>query len=406
MSPKDKTVLRDLATRYAEVCRKDVQQERRRLWRAHNSLEKTRPLIYLRGGVSWNEVPEITLQETDDPLARRHERWFRQMLYWESCNDDSVFEPWISIPAAYRVSGWGLPIKRTFADVPGGSWVHDPPLKDLRDLSGLTVPRHAIDEEATARNADRLREAIGDILEVDVDRGPAYNVWKADMSTDLGNLRGIQQLMFDMSDDPEGLHGLLRFMSEGIQRTHDEAEEAGDWGRSSGQNQAMCYAEELPDPRPNTRPVGRDQLWVFMAAQEYALIGPAMHDEFLLQYQKPIMEKFGLAAYGCCEDLTQKIDMLRQVRNLRRIAVSPMADVRSCAEQIGTDYVISWRPSPADMVGYGFEPERVRRITHEAMEVCRGLHVDITLKDAQTVQNDPSRLPRWVEITRQVSESY
>ena len=47
----------------------------------------------------------------------------------------------------------------------------------------------------------------------------------------------------------------------------------------------------------------------------------------MLQYQIPLMAPFGLAAYGCCEDLTPKIDLLRQIPNLRRIAVSPMADV-------------------------------------------------------------------------------
>ncbi len=41
--------------------------------------------------------------------------------------------------------------------------------------------------------------------------------------------------------------------------------------------------------------------------------------------------------------------MLRQFPNLRNIVVTPRADVRRCAEQIGTDYVISWRPNPADM---------------------------------------------------------
>jgi hypothetical protein len=127
-----------------------------------------------------------------------------------------------------------------------------------------------------------------------------------------------------------------------------------------------------------------------------------MHDEFLLQYQLPILEHFGMVAYGCCEDLTRKIDMLRQIPNLRRIAVTPRADIAACAEQIGNDYVISWRPNPAEMVCCGFDEDRIRRITREGLEACRGLNVDITLKDIDTVQNDPSRLARWAAITREV----
>ena len=62
-------------------------------------------------------------------------------------------------------------------------------------------------------------------------------------------------------------------------------------------------------------------------------MSPKFHDEFLFQYQIPIMEHFGLVHYGCCEDLTRKIDMLRQLKNLRSIAVTPAANLRKCAGQ-------------------------------------------------------------------------
>ncbi|HQK21586.1 MAG TPA: hypothetical protein PLM66_01660, partial [Candidatus Latescibacteria bacterium] len=124
--------------------------------------------------------------------------------------------------------------------------------------------------------------------------------------------------------------------------------------------------------------------------------------EFLLQYQLPMLKHFGLVAYGCCEDLTHKIDMLRQIPNLRRIAVSPFADVKACAEQIGRDYVVSYRPSPSDMVGYGLAEDRVRAILTKDLEACRDCHVDITLKDVETVQSDPRRVRRWVALTRKV----
>lgn len=227
-----------------------------------------------------------------------------------------------------------------------------------------------------------------------------------DLSTALGHLRGIENVMLDMMDTPEKLHRLMKFMSDGVLRTHEQAEAAGDWTLLDHQNQAMPYATELPDPAADGKAVTRKQLWGYMAAQELTLVGPAQHEEFMLRYQRPIVEKFGLSAYGCCEDLTGKIDMLRQIPNLRRIAVSPMADLPSCAEQIGTDYVISWRPSPAEMVCTGFDPDRIRKATREAMDICKGLHMDITLKDVQTVQNDPRRLPEWVRITRETIDDY
>ena len=264
------------------------------------------------------------------------------------------------------------------------------------------MPWHEIDEEETARKADKLADAIGDLITINIDRGPAYRMWTGDLSTDLGYLRGIENFMLDMIDNPAWLHRLVKFLADGVLKTHEEAERAGDWGLCAHQNQAMPYAEELPDPAPNVNGVKRSQLWGYMAAQEFTAVSPAMHEEFLLRYQLPILSKFGLVAYGCCEDLTHKIDMLRQIPNLRRIAVSPFASVARCAEQIGQDYVLSYRPSPTDMVGYGFEPERIRSILRRDLKACKGCHVDITLKDVETVQFDPTRVPKWVEITRQV----
>jgi hypothetical protein len=249
-----------------------------------------------------------------------------------------------------------------------------------------------------------VEDAIGDLVPVNVDRGPAHGTWGADISTDLGHLRGIEHFMLDMMDNPEWLHCLLAFMRDGVLKDQDEAEAAGDFGLANHYNQAMAYAEELEDPAANVHGVKRSQLWIFMAAQEMTAVSPAMHDEFMLQYQMPIMEKYALVAYGCCEDLTHKIDMLRQVPNLRRIAVALSADVARCAEQIGTDYVLSYRPSPADMVSYGFDKDRIRKIVKRDLDICRGCHVDITLKDVETMEGDSDRARKWVEVVREVIE--
>ncbi|MHB1457867.1 MAG: hypothetical protein ACYC0V_13235 [Armatimonadota bacterium] len=86
-------------------------------------------------------------------------------------------------------------------------------------------------------------------------------------------------------------------------------------------------------------------------------------------------------AYGCCGDLTRKIDIIRQIPNLRRIAVTPYANTARCAEQIGRDYVLIYRPNPTNIVSYDWDLARVRSILKCNLEACRDCHVDITLKD-------------------------
>lgn len=402
MTQDDMRVVRELAKQYVEICNKDVQRERRDLWRKHNSLIRTRPPIYVRGWPG-QEVPEVGPPRCEDPLMRTHERWLRTMLYQETIGDDFIFEPWLTVQAT-RVTPpeglWGLKINRIPSPATVGTWMYDPPIKTLADAAGMVSPHHVIDEEATARDVSRTRDAVGDIIEVNVDRAPAYTVWNADISTQLANLRGLEEMMWDMVDNPEWLHGVLGFMRDGIMTTHAEAENACDWGLANSYNQAMPYAEELLDPAPNVT-ASRDQLWWYVAAQEFTLVSPAMHDEFMLRYQLPIAEKFGLVAYGCCEDLSEKIDILRKIPNLRRIAVAPRANVRRCAEQIGPSYVFSYRPNPAEMVCCGFDPDHVRKVIRTALHDAKGCHVDITLKDIQTVENHPERLREWVRIVRE-----
>jgi hypothetical protein len=396
----DVEIVRNLAKRYMEISSKPVQQQRRKLWQQHNSLILTKPLIYVRA-FAWKEMPDSRLHCKDD-LFRHAEDFFRYHLFWDTLNDDSIFEPWVTAPTVYKCNGWGLGIDRTHSDEPAGSFKIDYPIKELDDIEKIRMPWHEIDEEATAKNAQRLGDAIGDIITINVDRGPAYRMWSGDISTELGHLRGMENFMLDMMDNEQWLHRLLGFMRDGILAAHEQAEAAGDWGLSCHQNQAMPYARELPSPAANQNGIKRSQLWCYMAAQEFVLISPQMHNDFMLEYQLPILKHFGLTAYGCCEDLTKKIDMVRRIPNLRRIAVSPFADVAKCAEQIAEDYVISYRPSPADMVSYGLSEQRIEQILKRDIEACHGLYVDITLKDVETVESDPTRVAKWVQIVRRV----
>jgi hypothetical protein len=405
---KDVTVLRDLARRYADACAKEVYGERRRLWRDHNSLVRTRPLIYCRWFACQCELTEPQLQ-CRDPFFRAHERTLRRFLVHDWIEDDFVLEPWLT-QSATRITPpdglWGVKIARSDRTETRGSWAFDPPLKKPDDIEKLVPPYHRIDEEATERDVSRLHDAIGDLLEINIDRGPAWQGWRADISTDLAGLRGLEQLMWDMTERPEWLHRLLAFMRDGILAAQQQAEDAGHWHLANHENQAVPCARELPAPKANGESVPRDRLWIFCASQETTQVSPAMFDEFMLQYQIPIIERFGLAAYGCCEDLTRKIDRLRRIPNLRRIAVTPWADVAACAEQIRDDYVLSWRPSPAEHVCSGLDPDHVRSSVADALRAARGCHVDITLKDVETVGGDPHRLRDWVRIVRDTCDRH
>ena len=399
--------LREVASRVAELAADPVQDVKRDLWRRHNSLERTRPLIFVRA-FAWREVVSPSLEHVcSDPLYAAMEDALLQLEFRGSTGDDYVVEPFFMLPAvlAYpeeRSRRWG-PSMSEVRDHASGAFLTTPCIESEADLDKLVMPVHRIDEKKTAERYERAGEAIGDILPVAIDRFPFYKDFTADISTDLAKLRGLEQIMLDMYDNPGLLHRLAAFLRDAVIKVQDEAEAAGDLRMIDSSNQAQAYANELADPTDYSSPAKPNQLWGFLAAQEFALISPEMHQEFLLQYQIPLMERFGLSAYGCCEDLTEKIGLLKKVKNLRRIAVTPWADDRRCAEQIGGEYVLSWRPSPAEMISRGIDADYVRKTVQAADEIfaANGCIYDITLKDVHRVGGDPANVRRWVTLVRE-----
>jgi hypothetical protein len=265
---------------------------------------------------------------------------------------------------------------------------------------------HRIDEEETARRVSRIQEAVDGVLEVNVDRSPFYQCYGgSDLCEALGYLVGIENLMMDVYDKPELIHDIVNFMQRAVLTQYRQAEEAGDWSLTNNFNMGMPYCKELPDPQPNSYGTPMKQLWFFTCAQAFTLISPKMFEEFMLNYQLPIVSQFGLVSYACCEDMTYKIDSIRRIPNLRKINITPVTNVRKCAEQIGGDYVFGWKPNPA-MISVDFDHDYIRKTIRKGLEDSRGCIVDIMLKDITTVQGHPERLKQWTDIVRGVTEEF
>ena len=409
MDTDERNLVRDLARQYIEFAESDENKKRMGLWSNHNSLKYTRPLIRVMQFAE-HEISEINNLQCTEPYMRNLEYFFRKEIYKISLNDDTIFKPWYSVRACFEYPTtydlrWGAKISVIRPEMSGGAFIHDPPIKTEEDLNKLIKPYHSIDEQKSKEKHEQISEILDGIIPVITDRTPNYYISNiTDISTDLGYLLGLGQMMWHMMDNPELVKNTAEFMSNGVLSVQDTAEKAGDLTTAVQWNQSMTYANELPEPSADGIPVLRYDLWTGCAAQEAAGISPAMWEEFIFNYQKPIISKFGLVSYGCCEDLTRFIPILkRDLKNLRRISVTPWANTRSCAEQIGSDYVMSWRPSPTDMV-INYKPERVKAIIREVFKIAaehRNI-IDITLKDVETISGNLDAVPGFVKCAREV----
>jgi hypothetical protein len=293
-----------------------------------------------------------------------------------------------------------LEARHTTASEERGAWGFDPVIRGPEDLEKLRYPEVTYDAERTARDLTEMQELFGDILDVRL-KGIAH------MSFHLMNiyceLRGLSQVMLDMYDAPDMLHCAMAFLEEGHRRIVQQYVDLNllslnndETYQSSG---GVGYSDELPRADCDPKRIRPCDMWASAESQELAQVSPAQHAEFALQYEKRLLSQFGLNGYGCCEDLTRKLPDVLTIPNLRRVSISPWANVDRCAEILGRQAIFSWKPHPAYLAGQ-FDAEAVRDYIHHTLDVTRGCVIEMILKDTHTCENRPERFTQWTDIAQ------
>jgi hypothetical protein len=138
-------------------------------------------------------------------------------------------------------------------------------------------------------------------------------------------------------------------------------------------------------------------------SQETVGVGPEQFDEFVLQYQLPLLERFGLVDYGCCEPLDHKLDLLMEkIPHLRWVSVAPRANRERAAEKLRGRYVFVYKPNPAPICTPRPNWEQAEQEIRETLKVARGCAVHIVMKDTHTFCGEPERITRWAEMASRV----
>lgn len=402
---REVAMLRELSKKYMDAAQRQNGKKVKNAWRRLHDCSMERPMIYVWCILFTDEFEEIANPICETPIFREIEKKLKIDLYHYATGDDYILEPFIKIgPQHLGLNNgvWGVSFKKIHSEGGADQVYNDPPLKSLDDLSMIQPAAYSIDEKSSAEIHETLNDAIGDILPVYVGRQPPYS---ANLASVITKMRGMSQLMMDMVDNPEGLHRLSEKMYQAASDALDQADKNGGFSSPDQFIQSCPYSNYTVDPFPMEK-AHRKDLWCFAHAQEFTLISPDMHKEFAIDYQKPIMEQYAASAYGCCEDITHKIDILRSIKNLKQISVTPASNLEKCAEQIGSDYVISWRPNPTDHVCTNFDRNRIERKIMEGCAILNkyGCHYEINLKDVVSVHKDRSRIPEWIKIVRNIIE--
>lgn len=224
----------------------------------------------------------------------------------------------------------------------------------------------------------------------------------------IAQMRPAESILWDIIDKPEFTKRVVKKFVDLTISTVEQCEMLGIL--DADMQYVHCtgaYNDELPaegfDP---AKPRAKD-CWAFGMAQIFSTVSPTMHDEFEIEMVKPLYERFGLMYYGCCEPLENIIPIIRRINNVRKISVSPWADIEKSAENIGKDYVFSSKPNPAFVSSGVLDVEPVNKQISAVMHACKkhDTPVELILKDISTVSGKLDCLDDWAGMVMNVVQN-
>jgi hypothetical protein len=413
MIQKDRSILRRLADRQAEIASLPIHAEKILEWKRLNGNQLGRPLVWINE-IPWHEMDvdgELELQTTGS-FNQEVERTLRQTIYqWNHLPADMVVEAKFYSPLVIQDSGFGISehsekvITDQSSDIVSRGF--QPQIDNEKDLEKIKFPLVSYDEQASERNYQSLMDTFGDILAIE--KVGIVHSWFAPWD-ELIQWWGVQKAIMDLVLRPDLVHQAMDRLINGYLSRLEQWKELnllsvtdGNYRVGSG---GLGYTYELPQPEFNSRQVRTSDQWGCGAAQIFSGVSQKMHEEFALRYEIRWMEQFGLNYYGCCDALHNKMEILKTIPNLRKISISPWAYLEKMVENSDGKYVLSYKPNPAIFAVDHWNPDESREDLREVLEKTKGCVVEIIMKDISTVRYQPQRLWDWSRRTMDLVSSY
>ncbi|MFI3169872.1 MAG: hypothetical protein R3Y06_08015 [Faecalibacterium sp.] len=100
--------------------------------------------------------------------------------------------------------------------------------------------------------------------------------------------------------------------------------------------------------------------------------------------------------------------IVEQIPNLRKISITPWADVNVAAQAIGKKYVMAAKPNPASVAMGVLDKAELRKEVMGIVDACykNGCAFDFALKDISTVGHNPNVVTEWEEIVMDIITHY
>ena len=421
---KDRDYLRELAKKLYDISMNPEWEKKVILWEKKNALTKVRPLIlFMLPEEVWPELIPASNLRIEKPYWRSIEWDLLKRIYrYEKIKDDYIIDNKLYIPIRYSLSDWYPGRKRPYAGDGKKAEKFYPSIENYTDLNKIKTPVLLdIDYELTKKEIEASQEVFGEFLNV-IKNEPFYagtdsivTGWGLSAVDLLCELRGLENIFYDMVDNPEFVHDAMHFITKALIGYLDQMEAEG---LLSLNNNSFCKNSNTPLGSnglaclDNTQKIKSDHkiiksshLWGYLMAQEFALISPEMTDEFVYSYQQEIAKRFDLICYGCCEPNDAKWNnIISRFENLRAVSISHASDLDVAAEKIANKYVFSWKPH--SMLIEPFEDNHIKDYLSHVFELTKDCHLVCSMRDNLTLFGEADKVEKWVNIAMSLAEMY
>ena len=398
----DVAILRPLAEKVCQISCSRRMDEIRQAWKRVNALEPIRPVFFCDPENGWNEIITEAEMRCSGVLARRWEMALRKKIFCnDEMQDDTPVELFFDVPYTVKPDDWGLSVTFEKTQIDGSAhW--DSPVKDYEsDLEQVNLRMPQIDWETTNACLSETERVLGDILSVRL-KGTWW--WSLGVTMPFVFLRGLENLMYDFYDYPDEAKELLSRISSGFLRKLDWLEQRGLLSLNNDATYVGSGGYGFTDKLPGKDYAGTvrcKDMWGFTESQETVGVSSELYEAFIFPYEKPIMERFGLTCYGCCEPVNSRWDVIKRHSNLRRVSCSPWADYEKMAESLKRDFIFSMKVNPSDIALAKPDFRQIRAKLHRDLEITKDCVVEIIMKDNHTIANCPDNVIRWCRIARE-----
>ena len=416
---KDIDRLRTLANEIRTIAEHPENFTNKKLWTAVNDLKMERPVLHVRDVplnlLTWEN--ELTPQIEDAFLQSLEIDMLQRIYEWKHLRCNRVIEPVIRCHCVIEDSCFGLKahtgIQGDFikASTEYNRAEHfEPQILGMDDLKKIEMPVVSYDKATTMQRFALMQEIFDGVLTVKLH---GKNYFRHVPWDDLLTWIGITEGLYNFALDPDFMHAAVdRYITFAISQVK-QYEALGLLSSNNGfenvGNNGIGYTSQLSPPTESGIGARLKDMWGSNADQILTSVSPAMSEEFAMEYERKYADLFGLYSYGCCDRLDHKMaELRRNFTNLRKISVSPFADLEHAMEEIGGDYVVCFKPDSTRLVGANPDMEFLQKELKRACDLSKKYksNLVINMKTIITLSGDPTRLWKWCDMAREIVSAY